>query len=330
MEWIEQFIEMIFPLDRRKLNIENAYLLKHTNLPKSIFKYRAINKHSLKNLLDDTVWLADPSNFNDPYDCSHTFDQNFISQSISKDYLHKFIGEKKVLKEQLGEESLSIIMSSNDPFSSFIDIMIANEPEDKRKEIKSVLNEVQNKMHEDLVKDSSKKISSSFKLCSFSERNDSMLMWSHYADYHKGFCLEYDLENIKYGDYRTRFLYPVIYSDKMFDATEHLMNGVETETFNNLYLTKAALVKASDWHYEKEWRLVFAHGIYEKEQHYQMGKPKTLFLGAKINERDQSKLVEICKSKNIPYFKMKAHTIEFKVIPTTIKDADQFFFKEKA
>lgn len=74
MNWIEQFTEMIFPLNSEKLNIEGAFFLKNDHLPNSIFKYREVNKNSLKNLEDDTIWLADPSNFNDPYDCSHTVD----------------------------------------------------------------------------------------------------------------------------------------------------------------------------------------------------------------------------------------------------------------
>lgn len=71
---------MIFPLDRKNLNIEGAFLMKNQHLPNSIFKYREVNENSLKNLEEDTVWLADPSNFNDPYDCSHTADFQYIQK----------------------------------------------------------------------------------------------------------------------------------------------------------------------------------------------------------------------------------------------------------
>lgn len=71
MSWVEQFVEMLFPLDVKKLNIEGAYLLKYRNLPSSIFKYRSVTESSIKNLEDGTVWLANPKSLNDPYDCPH-------------------------------------------------------------------------------------------------------------------------------------------------------------------------------------------------------------------------------------------------------------------
>ena len=81
-----------------------------------------------------------------------------------------------------------------------------------------------------------------------------MLMWAHYASYHQGFCVEYDLSNIEPLDYRKRFLFPVTYSDDVFDATEHYKKDMDDENYNNIYLARAALVKAKDWQYEKEWR----------------------------------------------------------------------------
>mgnify|MGYP002227506002 FL=1 len=30
----------------------------------------------------------------------------------------------------------------------------------------------------------------------FSERNDSLLMWSHYADEHRGLCIGYNLHDL--------------------------------------------------------------------------------------------------------------------------------------
>ncbi|WP_410901080.1 DUF2971 domain-containing protein, partial [Pseudoalteromonas sp. SIMBA_162] len=46
-------------------------------------------------------------------------------------------------------------------------------------------------------------------------------MWSHYANEHKGICIEYNLDNLK-GDIYSIFnkrMYPVLYSNIMADAT---------------------------------------------------------------------------------------------------------------
>lgn len=203
-------------------------------------------------------------------------------------------------------------------------------PEEIREEIKSILLEIKSKLFEDFVGNSAMKISSTFKVCSFTVRIDSMLMWSHYANYHKGFCLEYDLENIPYGDFRSRCLYPVIYSDTLMDATEHIIHGNDDKRFvNELYLSKAALVKASDWKYEKEWRLVFSHGILQDQQSCNMGKPKAMYLGTRIHPIHRELLIHFCKEKEIPVFKMKVHPYEYKLEPTTIEDADNSFSKEQ-
>lgn len=329
MSWIEQFTDMIFPLDRKMLNIEGAYLLKNQNLPTSIFKYRAVNENSIKNLEEDTIWLADPSNFNDPYDCAHTVDFSTIQKQSESKFFAKFM-EDRGSNIKLSDEQKSNLFTSKKPIGDLIEILLAEETPERKEGIKAALTSVQNKMYEDLTLANSKSIASSFKLCSFSERNDSMLMWAHYAYYHQGFCIEYDLENIPYSDYRRRFLYPTIYSDQMFDATEHLMKGVEDESFNNLHLSLSALVKAKDWEYEKEWRLVFANGIFDSERAYHIGKPKEVFLGTKISQENQERLVEICARRNIPIRKMKAHHSLFKLEASSIKDAEQHFFKEKA
>lgn len=325
-QWTDQFLGMLFPLDSREIDIEGAFMFKNKHLPKSIFKYREVNEYSLRNLKEDTVWLADPSNFNDPYDCAHTVDLMAVSRVRAKEFLPNFFKERG-LEEQLGKDVLEEMLHSADPLVFLMDVMLFKEPEDKKEVIKSAILAAQSKLNEDIVRNSSKHISSSFKLCSFSERNDSMLMWSHYADYHRGFCLEYNLEDVSYKDYRTRFLYPVIYSDKIFNTTEYALHCIDNTSFNNLYLSMAALFKAFDWQYEKEWRLVFGSGLFDEEQSYYMGKPKTLYLGTKIKPEDQDVLTAICKTKSIQFYKMKAHAYEFKVEPTTIKDADQCFFK---
>ena len=329
MDWVERFTGMLFPLNRDDLNIEGAYILKHEYLPNSIFKYREVNENSLKNLLEDSVWLADPSNFNDPYDCAHTVDFSHIQKEESATIVSRFLEANKV-SSTFTEEQREQLINSKEPYNCLVDILMSDESSEKREAIKIALNEVQSQIHADMAISNSKYISSSFKLCSFSERKDSMLMWAHYANYHQGFCIEYDLTSLPYSDYRRRFLYPTIYSDQMFDATDHILKGVDDEQFNNLHLSLAALIKAKDWEYEKEWRLVFANGIFETERAYHIGKPKMVYLGTKISKEHQEELIDICSTKEIPVCKMKAHHSEFKLVPMAIDEAEQHFFKEEA
>lgn len=80
-----------------------------------------------------------------------------------------------------------------------------------------------------------------------------MLMWSHYADGHKGFCICYKLSSYfikrnRNDEYTHWFLKPIIYNpaSKMKPA-----NSKETNT-DQLFA-----VKSNEWKYENEIRLIY-------------------------------------------------------------------------
>lgn len=309
MSWLDQFVEMLFPLDVRRLNIEGAYLLKHQHLPSSIFKYRRVTECALKNLNEDTVWLADPRSLNDPYDCAHSMDLDRMSRDLLRRMPSHLVA--MLPPEKFSSEVLAQLSKSTDPEGFLVDTMVSYEATEKREHIKEAMRDALHALHEDMVRANSENLKGAFKLCSFSERLDSTLMWSHYADYHKGFCIEYDVREFPPSDYRSRFLYPVIYTDRLYDATPHLMKGIEHETFNNLHLNLAGLSKAIDWKYEQEWRLLFANGVFKEAQAYLMGKPKAVYLGSHIESDNQKRILAICTSRDIPVKKMRHSSTEF-------------------
>lgn len=94
----------------------------------------------------------------------------------------------------------------------------------------------------------------------FAESNLSPLMWSHYADKHQGFCIEYDLSRIVEG-YRKCIL-PVIYSDTKYDVTEAIISKNTNLLMNPFYY------KAKDWAYEKEWRMVIFEDMIKDGEYF--------------------------------------------------------------
>jgi hypothetical protein len=319
MEWKEKFMEMLFPLDSSKVQMEQAFLLKYGNLPSRIYKYRKVDEYSKQNLREGTVWLADPESLNDPYDCAHLVDHTRMEQELfrspSKEMMDRF--PKEVLESGL----LNLMKSSADPKGMFIDAMLASKPEDVRKSAKQALLSAMEEMYEGMARSFIAKIKSAFKLCSFSERVDSTLMWAHYADYHKGFCIEYDIKSLEPDYYVSRFMYPVVYSDRLFDLTEHFVRGVNNPEFNNLFPNQVGLHKASDWEYEKEWRLLFSNGILDKPQAYPMPRPKMVYVGSHITPEHQKDLVEICREINVPIMKMKHSVREYRMLAVTLEEA---------
>ena len=97
---------------------------------------------------------------------------------------------------------------------------------------------------------------SSLKICSFSATAESIIMWSHYADQHRGFCVEYDLQSLPAENLFVRMMYPVIYSEKLFDATRYYLPSSRTAKgstfcfpFSHRFLSprSGAMSKSGGW-----------------------------------------------------------------------------------
>lgn len=94
----------------------------------------------------------------------------------------------------------------------------------------------------------------------FCEENDNMLMWSHYADFHKGFCVGYNLDSIGQllnKDVKIKRFQNVSYTNSINIDWEALQ-----DSSNEAYwceLSKLLTTKSVDWSYEKEWRIILEY-----------------------------------------------------------------------
>jgi hypothetical protein len=92
-----------------------------------------------------------------------------------------------------------------------------------------------------------------FGVCCLTPILESVLMWAHYADDGKGFCIEYWVD---WGHIPNDFLYlPVQY-------LSHLQDLCITEAMftPHQFLNRALASKHSDWAYEREIRIVYCKG----------------------------------------------------------------------
>ncbi len=320
MTWVNDFTEMLFSLDPQKINVEGAYILKAQHLPASIFKYYRVTKHSLQNFEENKVWLTNPRKLNDPYDCAVSVNHDHMMNEGLRTLRAELA---KMSSNKLSGDAIAKIVESNKPLEMLMDQWFEIEPAEKIEDQKNAIRQIFKFINEMLDQTWFEDNKNAFKICSFSERVDSTIMWAHYAHYHKGFCIEYDIRSLPIDDYRSRFLYPIIYSDRVFEGTEHFIRTVRDEQLNDLYLNMAGLIKAADWSYEKEWRLLFANEVMKDEQAYPMPKPKAVYLGSHIKTKDQQMLIDICDKQKIQVLKMKRSIREFLMVPCSIKEADE-------
>lgn len=95
-----------------------------------------------------------------------------------------------------------------------------------------------------------------FHACCFSEINDSLLLWAHYAENHKGICLEYDFPD----DALTQFI-SIRYSDSqpVLERVVRFYEGDNNAGALSIRIGPDAavfLTKSLDWKYEHEWRML--------------------------------------------------------------------------
>lgn len=171
-------------------------------------------------------------------------------------------------------------------------------------------------------------------ICSLSKINDSILMWSHYADNHKGVCVELnmahaviDLGNKTYGNIIHNLGLDVHYKD-LIGKPDYFKDNIN-------YLEYQITTKGKDWEYEQERRLYI---IDPSPQHmafpFKPDKNKTydwkilrvyprlrgesfeaVYLGAKMSDEDKQKIIHAAKkiNKNIKIYQMNINPAAFKL-----------------
>lgn len=157
----------------------------------------------------------------------------------------------------------------NDPFDCNSNL-ISFEKEKKRTKFKR---------KEEKLKDNFTKLG----VCCFSRKVDSILMWSHYASNHKGFCVEFhcniDLKGINPLDvnYVSTFLKADYYKAEK-DAIFHMI-----------------FTKAKQWSYEEELRSIQNNLLDNNARKipFRKGDIKAIYLGVNCEESTRDKITEI-------------------------------------
>lgn len=182
---------------------------------------------------------------------------------------------------------LSFPEDFNDPYDSSFSIAIAS-----------------NELEEDILDlFFRKKLRKSMKICCFSHSIESMLMWTHYSDEHKGFAVEYNLpqkENI------SREVWPVFYKEELYN----LLPVLSKKPLNKFGPVVAALHKSTDWSYEAEWRFI---SLDTSVNSILLPIPTAIYLGSRICSADANALIKIARHKNVKVYKMKHDRKTFKM-----------------
>ena len=128
----------------------------------------------------------------------------------------------------------------------------------------------------------------------------NVLMWSHYADSHKGFCVKY------------------LFDSHIFDITKHVKKDKillvdkikysETINISDEPSIRMALLEKSDfWKYENEMRLISYDCSGENKEFPVIeckGMAKAIYLGVKCSDENRRLMEKAIGDKNIPLYQM--------------------------
>lgn len=185
--------------------IENS----KNNLLKSqfIYKYRTINS-TIEILKNNSLWFSKPNNFNDPFDCQVFPDTNNSKEEI-KTYL--MTNQYKCLNKTYANKLVTLINPC---------------------------------LWNNIIEKSLKELVNEYGICSFTKRNNNILMWSHYTDSHEGVCLKFDINKDP-----CFFGFPILVNYQK-DYPKYNIIKNRDEIFTNIIFTKSI-----EWVYEEELRV---------------------------------------------------------------------------
>lgn len=252
-----------------------------------------------EDILNGKLYLSRPDQFNDPYD-SHI---EYVAEGTTKElikYVNENCEDKKLRKEW--RDHIQKTKKLFDPSFHY--------------ETNKIL-----------------------RICCFTKNKNSILMWSHYAEQHKGLCYGFltkkyrddylfKLLNNPFKDYKYE---PMTVDDHLVIQKVNYVNerpkpiNIYKDYKENKKYVEYVINKYKDWEYENEYRIALGHEDFPEDLkiQYDMHFLKEVYLGMKMEEGIKkniiNKLKEIQKGERwIDLYQCKSDMYSFKIIQEKI------------
>lgn len=225
-----------------------------------LYKYTGNSNQAISNIRKHGLWFNTVNSFNDPFDIYPVYKMDEEERQQAMDLFQKTKDIDIQLAETFTAEELSVLERMQDRFMP-----------------------VEN--------------SKSGVTC-FSEERDNIIMWSHYANSHKGICLGFDItEKSTIGDFLDETMLVDTCSSTVSMSCNVPCSGkiykiIYNETRPQLIIGKKEPqtdfleVKFNHWAYEKEWRIMLHTKqpyVFPRLMYYKPSILKELIFGANMS-----------------------------------------------
>lgn len=187
-----------------------------------LYHWQRFAPNHLETLLrDNVIWFSRPDAFNDPWDCKPCFASNFANDPVEVERHVEDYAE--ITRKHRPDIPESFISQRQQEFRDNPALLAAK------------VNEINQGIWPE--------IADRYRVYCLGPNPGNLLMWSHYADNHRGICLEFSTRNAvlccaTQVEYCSAFPIVRLYSKSEYDNLVPL------------------LTKADVWSYEREYRLV--------------------------------------------------------------------------
>ncbi len=222
---------------------------------------------------------------------ANIIDENNVSRDINS-----------LLNDELWASSLSNL---NDPFEAVYKDNISKSLKLLEKILKAETGLVQ-KNWDDLMAFNNKIGFYSLAL-SKNEFPDNELMWAHYANSHKGFCIAYDIKQLEFSEER-----PYNVNEMQVVYKLNPPNIDVTNIGDKDFLVKMFGTKSKIWEYENEIRLIYNHLGIKK---YNKSSLKSIYFGLNMDDKYQTQIIDGLSNRDINFYKMSMEQESYKLSP---------------
>ncbi|MCY9805892.1 DUF2971 domain-containing protein [Vibrio scophthalmi] len=271
-----------------------------------LYKFRDVNTNSLTALANAELWFSSKEDFNDPFEGTLILDES-LDESDYQLWRDNVDWTMEIDPQDKGFVQLCESLSLN-PSTTDEKLLILEG-------LRSDLGVLKKIIHES-------------KFLCLSQRDQTTdpiyenLMWSHYAQGLRGFCLVFNNDGLqkdinKASKKRMRGI-KILYQDQpnKISLSEYLRSDMWTNKNCKKYIqtvTETIATKSSVWKYENEMRIM----TLDSQANAYNYSPETLeeiVLGEKMPQRHKELVLSIAKSK-YPHAKIKIA----RIIPNTYK-----------
>ena len=316
---------------------------------KDIIKDKQEINYSIQALKNNTVYLQTPLEFDDVYDSEVNIEFYEYEHYRLIEYCKRcgiVVDERKSTKEI--EDILVRKLWDYYVENGNLDNVFAEKSESEMEKLANkvfslkVCNELRKtndfgiavaKVLSDEYSEYILKLKTTFRTVCFATTPYSQLMWGGaYADFHRGFCLEYTIlpNDEKYKDVYYN-LFPMIYCSLRPNMASRIAAVKDKEwTMEDLWgiYFHGALRKSLDWAFQNEWRLLLPKNDKQDDYNIEFFPITKVFLGNRMPNTKRKEIIEICNERNIPYIGVKRNANVFGMSDCDIKCEDCYRYNK--